>query len=190
MTQDPDIPSDEPQTFGEEIIAWIETNCRVPEGALIGQPLELMDWQKSWILRVYNNPAGTRRAILSLPRKTGKTCLSATLLLAHLVGPAAIPNSQLYSAAQSRDQAALLYALAAKITRMSSALSGAIVCKDGVKQLVCPARGTVYRALSAEAATNYGLSPVLTIFDELGQVRGPRSELYEVLETATAGQLA
>jgi phage terminase large subunit-like protein len=107
-----------------------------------------------------------------------------------LVGPAAIPNSQLYSAAQSRDQAALLYALAAKITRMSSALSDAIICKDGVKQLVCPARGTVYRALSADASTAYGLSPVLTVFDELGQVRGPRSELYEALETATAGQLA
>ena len=108
-------------TLGEEIIAWIESTCRVPEGALIGQPIELMDWQKSWILRVYNNPAGTRRAILSLPRKSGKTCLSATLLLAHLVGPAAIPNSQLYSAAQSRDQARLLFALAAKIIRMSPA---------------------------------------------------------------------
>jgi hypothetical protein len=32
--------------------------------------------------------------------------------------------------------------------------------------------------------------PLLTIFDELGQVRGPRSELFEALATATAGQLA
>jgi hypothetical protein len=31
---------------------------------------------------------------------------------------------------------------------------------------------------------------LLTIFDELGQVRGPRSELFEALETTTAGQLA
>src|SRR5215471_5888537 len=184
------MPADEQPTLGEEIIAWIETNCRVPEGVLIGQPIELMDWQKSWILRVYDNPAGTRRAILSLPRKSGKTCLSATLLLAHLVGPAAIANSQLYSAAQSRDQAALLYALAAKIVRMSPTLSAEIVCKDGTKQLVCPARGTVYRALSSEHSTAYGLSPVFVCHDELGLTRGVRSPLYEALESGSAAQLA
>ena len=182
--------ADEQLTLGQEIIAWIETNCRVPEGALIGQPIELMDWQKSWILRVYNNSAGTRRAILSLPRKSGKTCLSATLLLAHLVGPAAIPNSQLYSAAQSRDQAALLYALAAKIVHMSPRLSAEVVCKDGTKQLVCPARGTVYRALSSEHSTAYGLSPVFVCHDELGLTRGVRSPLYEALESGSAAQLA
>ena len=37
-------------------------------------------------------------------------------------------------------------------------------------------------------STAYGLSPALTVFDELGQVRGPRSALYEALETATAAQ--
>ena len=37
----PDVPSGEQQTFGEEIIRWIETHCRVPEGVLIGQPIEL-----------------------------------------------------------------------------------------------------------------------------------------------------
>src|SRR5262249_12906892 len=171
-------------------IAWIETTCRVPEGVLVGEPIRLMDWQKREILRIYDNVATTRRAIISVGRKSGKTCSAACLLLVHLAGPAAIPNSQLYSAAQSRDQAGLLFALAAKIVRMSPALSAAIVCKDGTKQLHCPGKGTLYRALSADASTAYGLSPVLTIFDELGQVRGPRSELYEALETATAGQLA
>src|SRR5215471_13571852 len=184
------MPADEQLTLGEEIIAWIETNCRVPEGALIGQPIRLMDWQKREILRIYDNPATTRRAIISVGRKSGKTCTAACLLLVHLAGPAAIPNSQLYSAAQSRDQAGLLFALAAKIVRMSPALSAAIVCRDGTKQLHCPAKGTLYRALSADASTAYGLSPVFVCHDELGQVRGPRSELYEALETATASQLA
>src|SRR5262245_30792026 len=187
----PDIPSGEQQTFGEEIIAWIEEMCRVPEGALIGQPIELMDWQKREILRIYDNDAATtRRAIISVGRKSGKTTFAACLLLVHLVGPAAIPNSQLYSAAQSRDQAALLYALAAKIVRMSPALSDAIICKDGTKQLHCPAKGTLYRALSVDASTAYGLSPAFVCHDELGQVRGPRSELYEALTTASASQLA
>jgi hypothetical protein len=85
---------------------------------------------------------------------------AACLLLVHLAGPVAVPNSQLFSCAQSRDQAALLHALAAKIVRMSPALSEAITVRDGIKQLHCPGKGTLYRALSAEASTAYGLSPV------------------------------
>ncbi len=53
---------------------------------------------------------------------------------------------------------------------------------------MCGELGTRYKALSAEASTAFGLSPALTIFDELGQVRGPRSSLFEALETATAAQ--
>jgi hypothetical protein len=49
--------SDERQAFGQEIIDWIEATCRVPEGALVGQPFGLMDWQKREILKIYNNPA-------------------------------------------------------------------------------------------------------------------------------------
>ena len=95
-----------------------------------------MDWQKREILRIYDNSAGTRRAIVSVGRKSGKTTFAACLLLVHLAGPAAIANSQLYSTAQSRDQAAILYALAAKIVRMNPCLSDIIVCKAGIKQLV------------------------------------------------------
>jgi phage terminase large subunit-like protein len=110
------------------------------------------------------------------------------ILLLHLVGPEARSNSQLFSAAQSRDQAAILFSLAAKMVRMSSRLQPFVHIRDTAKQLFCPELGTLYRALSAEASTAYGLSPVLTLFDELGQVKGPRSELYEALETATAAQ--
>jgi phage terminase large subunit-like protein len=41
-----------------------------------------------------------------------------------------------------------------------------------------------YKALSADASTAYGFSPILVIHDELGQVRGPKSDLYDALETA------
>src|SRR5215831_12732960 len=96
-------------TLGEEIIRWIESTSRVPEGALVGQPIQLMDWQRDAICKIYDNPHGTRRCIISVGRKCGKTTFAACLLLAHLAGPAASPNSQLYSAAQSRDQAPILY---------------------------------------------------------------------------------
>lgn len=121
-------------------------------------------------------------------RKNAKTTFAAFLLLLHTAGPEAKPNSQLFSAAQSRDQAAILFALAAKIVRMSPDLSQYIAIRDTAKQLFCAELGTLYRALSADATTAYGLSPAFTVHDELGQVVGPRSELYDALETAAGAQ--
>ena len=160
----------------------------MPEGKLVGQQVKLRPWQRREIVKIYDNPAGTRRAIISFGRKNGKTALAAFLLLLHLCGPEARPNSTLYSAAQSREQAAILFSLAAKVVRLSPTLSAYVVPVDSGKRLTCEELGTVYRALSAEAATAYGLSPVFIVHDELGQVRGPRSELYEALETATGAQ--
>lgn len=71
---------------------------------------------------------------------------------------------------------------------MSPDLSEYVIVRDTAKQLACPELGTLYRALSADASTAYGLSPAFVVHDELGQVRGPRSELYEALETASAAQ--
>jgi phage terminase large subunit-like protein len=175
-------------TRAERNIQWIEDYCRIPEGRDVGKPVRLRDWQKHELRRIYDNPHGTRRAILSFGRKNGKTALSAFICLLHLCGPEAKENSQLFSAAQSREQAAILFALAAKIVRMSPDLSAVVTIRDTAKQLACQELGTLYRALSAEASTAYGLSPVLIIHDELGQVKGPRSELYEALETATGAQ--
>lgn len=176
------------ETRGERNCRWIEENCNVPEGRDVGKRVKLRAWQRREILRIYDNPAGTRRALISFARKNGKTALAAFLLLLHLVGPEARPNSQLYSAAQSRDQAAILFALAAKMVRMSPDLIKYVIVRDTAKQLYCAELGTLYRALSADATTAYGLSPVFIVHDELGQVKGPLSELYEALETATAAQ--
>ena len=175
-----------PGTRGERNRAWIEAHCRIPEGAHVGQKVKLRPWQREIIIGIYDQP--TRRAIVSFGRKNAKTTLAAFLLLLHLVGPEARANSQLYSAAQSRDQAGILFSLAAKIVRMSPSLTEYVSVRDTAKQLYGQDLGTLYRALSAEASTAYGLSPVFIVHDELGQVRGPRSELYEALETATAAQ--
>jgi len=171
---------------GERVIKFIEDFCYIPEGKFVGQKVKLREWQKQIIRDIYDSP--TRRAIISFGRKNAKTTLAALLTLAHLVGPVARENSQLFSAAQSREQAAILFALAAKIVRMSPDLRNYIVVRDTAKQLYCPEKGTLYRALSAEASTAYGLSPVFVVHDELGQVKGPRSELYEALETAAGAQ--
>ena len=166
----------------ERNIAWIEQYCVIPEGKLVGKPVRLTPIQKDWLRKIYDTP--TRTFILSMARKNAKTALSAFLLLLHLCGPEARANSQLYSAAQSRDQAAILFELAAKIVRQSPMLDAVVAIRDTAKQLHCADLGTLYKALSAEATTAYGLSPVFVVHDELGQVKGPRSELYEALESA------
>jgi phage terminase large subunit-like protein len=175
-------------TDGEQVIDWVQVYCRIPEGRDVGKPVVLRPWQRDIILSIYDNPNVTRRAIVSFGRKNAKTTLAAFLLLAHLCGPVHRPNSQLFSAAQARDQAAILFELAAKIVRMSPDLAAVITIRDTRKELLCRELGTLYRALSAEASSAYGLSPSFVVHDELGQVKGPRSELYEALETATAAQ--
>lgn len=176
------------ETRAERNIDWCEKYLRIPEGTYVGQKLVMADYMKEDFRAIYDNPAVTRRAILSRGRKNAKTVEAAMIVLLHLAGPEYKTNAQLYSAAQSRDQAALLFSLAAKMVRMNATLNATIVVKESAKMLLCPDLGTGYRALSADASTNFGLSPSLIIFDELGQVRGPRSQLYEALETATAAQ--
>jgi phage terminase large subunit-like protein len=171
-----------------DVIKFIEGFCRVPEGKLVGEPLKLAPFQRDFVEAVYDNPAGTRRALLSMGRKGAKTTLCACLLLNHLVGPSAKdrPNSQLYSCAQSRDQASLIFGAATKMVRMNPELVSAVKIQETAKALSCPELGTHYRALSAEANTAFGLSPQFCIFDELGRVRGARDTLFEALSTATS----
>jgi phage terminase large subunit-like protein len=167
---------------GERNARWIEKYCHVPEGQFVGQPIVMRTWQRQILYGIYDSP--TRTAIVSFGRKNAKTTLAALLVLLHLVGPEAKANSQLYSAAQSRDQAGVLFKLAAKCVRLSPGLSPYVRIGDTAKTLSCEQLGTSYRALSADASTNLGLSTAFVVHDELGQVRGPKSELFEALETA------
>jgi phage terminase large subunit-like protein len=175
-------------------VEWIEKHCRLPEGKFVGQsmkdrfaPYMIEDFKA--IYREHDDPRGqVRHAIISRGRKNAKTCESAFILLLHLCGPESVISGQLFSAAQSREQAALVFSLAAKMVRMSPELDREVVIRDTAKEILCPARGTKYKALSSETTTAFGLSPVLCIHDELGQVLGPRSILYDAMETAVAAQ--
>ena len=142
----------------ERNIVWIEKYCVVPEGQFHGRLIKLREWQKDNIRRLYDNPAGTRRAILSFGRKNGKTALAACLLLLHLCGPEARPNSQLFSTAQSRDQAAILYKLAAQIVRQSLNLYKVIVIRDARKELTLSRAG--YGLSRALSGSHHRIRPV------------------------------
>lgn len=168
----------------ERVIAFIERHCLTPDGAQVGRPMRLAEFQKQFIRDVYGNPAGTRRAILSVARKNGKTGLIAGLLLAHLVGPEAKQNSQIISGAMSRDQAALVFNLASKMVQLSPKLSAIVRIVPSGKRLLGLPLNTEYRALAADGRTAHGLSPVLAILDEVGQVRGPQSDFVDAITTS------
>lgn len=171
-------------TRAARIIAFIERFCVTPEGAHVGRPLVLADFQKDFIRDVYDNPAGTRRAILSIARKNGKSGLIAGLLLAHLVGPEAKQNSQIVSGAMSRDQAALVFNLACKMVQQSPKLSPLVRIIPSGKRLIGLPLNVEYKALAADGKTAHGLSPVLAILDEIGQVRGPQSDFIDAITTS------
>lgn len=156
----------------------------MPEGKHVGKPMVLEPFQIKFIRDIYDNPAGTRLAILSVARKNGKSGLIAAIVLAHLVGPEARQNSQIVSGARSRKQAAIVYNLAAKMVALSPELRAIIKATPSGKTLHGLTMNTEYQALAAEAGTAHGLSPVLAIHDEMGQVRGEFDPFIEAIETA------
>lgn len=171
-------------TRATRVCEFISRYCHVPEGAKVGRSIELADFQKRFIRDVYDNPSGTRRAYLSVGRKNGKTALIACLLLAHLVGPEARLNSQIVSGALSRDQAALVFNLASKMVQLSPELSKIIRIVPSGKRLIGLPMNTEYRALAAEGRTAHGLSPVLAILDEMGQVKGSQNDFVDAITTS------
>lgn len=171
-------------TRGERVIAFIHAFCLTPEGAQVGKPLRLLPFQDEFIRAVYDNPHGTKRAYLSIGRKNGKSALIACLALAHIIGPEAVQNSQIVSGARSRKQAALVFNLMTKMIRLSPKLTKLVHITESGNYIRGLAKNVEYRAISAEAGTAHGLSPVLAILDEVGQIKGPHDAFVEAIETA------
>jgi phage terminase large subunit-like protein len=169
---------------GQKVVAFIEKYCLAPEGEHIGKPIKLEKFQRKWILEIYDNPVGTHSAYLSIARKNGKTALIAAILLAHLCGPESVQNSQIVSGAQSKEQAAVVFELARKMVEMSETLTKLVRIQPSGKRLIGLSKNVLYRALSAEGKTAHGLSPILAILDEVGQVVGPTDKFVTAITSA------
>ncbi len=171
-------------TRGGKVVAFIEKYCKNPEGEHVGQPMRLDDFQKRFILEVYDNPFVTHTAILSMAKKNGKTAMIAGILLAHVAGPEAVLNSQVVSGAQSKEQAAIIFDYAVQMISLDDRLQRAILVKPSGKRLIGLARNVRFRALANEGKTTHGQSPLLIILDELGQVEGPVDKFVSALISA------
>ncbi len=166
------------------MICFLE-GLRITSGRLAGQKLQLEPWQRETIEEIYAEGADGRRtvrtALLSLPRKVGKSTLAAGLSLGHLAGPEVVPRGQVLSAAADRAQAALIYREIRAFALADTRLAETLVFRDFQKTIEHVPSGSMYEALSADHRTAHGRSPSFFVADELAQWRG--RELLDALET-------
>lgn len=177
-------------TRAERVVAFIET-LTITAGRLAGQPFRLRGWQRDIIDAIYSTDDDdgrpVRTAVLSMGRKNGKTGLAAALALCHLAGPEAEQRGEVYSAANDRMQAAKLFAEMVAMVNCHPVLKGRISERTFTKELTDFKTGSVYQALSADAATKHGLSPSCVIYDELGQAAS--RDLFDALDTAMGARV-
>ena len=179
------IKDDRTKPLAERVIMFIES-LPVTSGVLAGYPTKLLSWQKKAIRAIYRtNKRGqriVRQALITIPRKNGKTAMAARLALASLCGPAAEQRGEIYSAAANRDQASLIFNEMKAIINEMPELQKRIIIRDFNKHLEDVETGSIYHALSADANTKHGFSASFVIYDELAQA--PNRLLYDVLRTS------
>ena len=150
------------------------------KGELGGKPFLLEPWQDRYVRSLFAERDGkriVRTSLLAVPRKNGKSTLAAGLALKLLLEDE--PGVEVYSVAAARDQARLVFDTARIAVEQSPALSKHL--KVYRNAIVCERTHGTYKALSAEAGIQHGLSPHGVIFDELHV--GSR-EMVDVMATS------
>lgn len=155
------------------------------KGPFAGQPFHLRPWQEQILHKMFRTSRDGRRVyrqvLLMLPRKNGKTELAAALAIYFLLCDGEI-GGEVYSAAADKDQAALVFNVAAQMIRNDAHLDGLVEIIDSHKRIVHRASGSFYRAISAEAYSKHGFNASCVIYDELHAA--PNRELWDVLATS------
>lgn len=170
---------------GPLVSEFIEALCpQVKDsiGGKAGEPLILLPWQKRLMGDLFARRADKRlrhkMALVGMPRKGGKSALSSGVALYGLImGPR---GGEVYCCAADRDQARIVFGTAKSMVEMSPELSAQTkLYRDAIE---VPGTGSVLRVLSAEAYSKEGLSPTLTIMDELHAQ--PNRALFDVMSLA------
>jgi phage terminase large subunit-like protein len=172
----------------QDIIDFIET-LPVPDGDKAGQSMVLRPWQKDFIRKVYgprhkDGRRKVRQAVLSMPRKNGKTALVSALTLVHLIGPEAKRNGQLYSMAFDLEQSGVSFNYTCKSIYMDEELAERVRVLETHKRLIDPKGGSEFKALTRDSRTKHGKSTSFLICDELAQF-GMERKLYDTMMTST-----
>lgn len=160
------------------------------KGPFAGQSFQLRPWQEKQIIRpLFKTDRSGRRVyrtmLLMMPRKNGKTEIAAALALDGLLFDQEA-GAEVYSAAADKDQAALVFNVAAQMIRNDSELLAQCEILDSQKRIVHRKSGSIYRAISAEAYSKHGFNASRVIYDELHAA--PSRELWDVLASSTGAR--
>ncbi|WP_242883988.1 terminase large subunit [Actinomadura litoris] len=159
-------------------------------------PFHLERWQERDILRPlfgevrYDEQAGMyvrryRIAYVSLARKNGKTEIAAGIALYLLVADGE-EGAEVYGCALDRDQARLVFDVAARMVRLSPVLSKRLVVKEHAKRIVDESTGSFYEVIAADAGGALGTNPHAVLYDEL--LTAPNGDLWNALRTGAGAR--
>ena len=157
------------KVMADRVITFFQL-LRHTRGEWAGKPFELLPWQEDGVIRPLfgwiraDGSRRFRRAYVEVPKKNGKSTLSAGIALYLLVGDGE-PGSEVYSAATDRQQASIVYA-EAKGMVLGSDLRDVVKLTPSTKSMTF-GDACVYRVLSADAGRQEGLNIHGLIFDEL-----------------------
>jgi len=126
-----------------------------------------------------------RTCLLMLPRKNGKSELAAAIALYALLADGEA-GAEVYSAATDKDQASLVFNVAAQMIRNDPALVESTYIVDSQKRIEHEASGSFYKALSADAYSKHGANSHVIVYDEM-HAAGDR-RLHDVLSTSMGGR--
>lgn len=156
---------------GQLVADFIASACRITKQSFAGpagEPLVLRPWQRAMLGRLFARDPQTHRrlhrfALIGVPRKNGKTAMIAGVGLYGLL--LEDPGAEVYAVAGDRDQARLVFGTAKRMVELDAELMAETrLYRDAIE---VPATGSVFRVLSAEAPLKEGLSPTLTVVDEV-----------------------
>lgn len=169
----------------KHVLEFFAECLKLTSGKCAGQPFILPKWQADFVSTLYGwkRPDGTRRyreALFFVPRKNGKTETGAGLALYSLCCDLEA-KPEIYSAANSREQASRIFEPAEIMVRNEPMLSQRLTVVKGQKRIVNGANNGYYTAISAEAATSHGKNPHEVLFDELHTQKN--RDLYDGLKS-------
>lgn len=161
-------------------------NLTHTSGPFAGQSFNLRKWQEQDVVRPLfeTGPDGRRirrTCLLMLPRKNGKSSLAAAIALYGLLGDGEM-SASVVSAAADREQASLVFGIAAQMVRNDPELSAVCEIIESQKRIVHRSSGSVYKAISAEAYSKHGANISMLIYDELHCA--PNRDLWDVTTTS------
>ncbi len=191
LTETPSTESGKRRSQGRRVCQFIEKHCVHTNGQWIGRPFRLLPWQRRLIYELFevgeDDLRRHRWALLGIPKKNGKTELSAAIGLYFLLADGE-PAPLVVCAAASDEQADLVFGAAKTMVTMSPTLSQ--LCQVFDREiLVKDAPGARLRRVSAVAGTNDGLNIHAVIADELHEWTGTRGEgVWNVLTNGTGAR--